>query len=197
MRDVEVYYFGDGRLQDGPGAGHHLWAPSSGHVGWAPPEARRRLPWTLAELDGRLAGDPALADRRDQRHWASRDQPEGIVRLHRRDGWTAISFWDRSGDGRYSSSSTFVAAGERGAREMVELFRRRFPAIWERITRRFELVLPVEAPRLEPAPRLRFEVPAIRVAAEERLEIGDVAEAEEPTEAVPRRLAVGGERRTR
>jgi hypothetical protein len=203
MTEPEVFYFGDARLEDGPGAGHHLWSPCAGHVAWAPAEVRRKLPWTLAELDGKLAGDPALKDPREPSWWASKDQPEGIVRVHRRGGWTAISFWDRSGDGRHGSSSTFIAAGEHTAREMVALFERSFPAIWERITRRFQLVLPVEAPRPEPGTRLRIEGPAIRVAAvagvrEERVEVAEVAgEAEEATEGPRRRAVVGGERRTR
>ncbi|WP_437309959.1 hypothetical protein [Sorangium sp. So ce388] len=196
----EVYYFGDGRLRDGPGAGHHIWAPSNGHVAWAHAAALRKLPWSLAELDGSLAGDPALADRHDPRHWATENQPEGLVRLHHRGGWTAISFWDRSGDSRYGSSSTLVASGTHTAREMVALLQRAFPAIWERITRRFELVLPVEAPRPEPAPRLRVAIPALRVAAvvPERLEIAELAAEADvvPDGASGRRVAViGGERR--
>ncbi|XXX79137.1 hypothetical protein WMF30_10225 [Sorangium sp. So ce134] len=194
MTDPSVFYFGDPRLEPGPGAGHHLWAPAYGYVGWARLEEQRKLPWGLAELDGRLAGHPALADPRERGWWASKDQPEGIVRLHHRGGWTAISFWDRSGDGRHGSSSTFVAAGEHTAREMVELFQRSFPALWARVTRRFQLVLPVEAARPEPAPRLRIEAPAIRVAAEtgDRLEIADVATEEDGTaeSATGRRAAV-------
>ncbi|WP_437477414.1 hypothetical protein WME75_28250 [Sorangium sp. So ce1014] len=86
------------------------------------------------------------------------------MRLHHRDGWTAISFWDRSGDERYGSSSTLIASGTHTAREMVELFEQSFPAIWERITRRFQPAIPAEGTRPEPAPRLRIGGPAIRVA---------------------------------
>jgi hypothetical protein len=103
------------------------------------------LPWR--DLDGVLAGDPALEDTCRRRYWSSDNQPEGWARLHRLNGWTALAFWDRSCDTRGGSNSALIARGEHTAAEMVELFRRAFPAVWERITRRFQLVLPIEEGR--------------------------------------------------
>ncbi len=131
---AEVYYFG---RWGGPG--HYLWSPSgrsSGH------EVERRIPWPCAEFDGRLAGDPVLEDPRQRGHWATEHQPEGHARLHHRGGWTALSFWDRSGDQRHGSSSTLVARGEFTAAEMAALFERAFPAVWRRITARLQVELP-------------------------------------------------------
>jgi hypothetical protein len=135
MADPDVYYFGAWGA-----AGHYLWTPDGGMA----LEEQRRLPWKA--IDGPLAGDPALADPGRPSHWSTDNQPEGIVRVHHAAGWTAIAFWDRSCDTRHGSNSALIAAGEHSAREMVELFQRTFPAVWERITWRFQLVLPVEAP---------------------------------------------------
>lgn len=135
MAETQVYYFG---AWGGPG--HHLWTPD-GKTTWSV-----RLPWE--SIDGVLAEDPALADQRRRTPWSLGDQPEGVARLHHRDGWTALAWWDRSCDRRFGSNSAVIARGEHSAAEMVELLQRHFPAVWERITRRFELALPIEAPAI-------------------------------------------------
>jgi hypothetical protein len=120
----EVYYFG---AWGEPG--HHLWTPGR-RSAW---EVERSLPWR--HIDGALAGSHP-------------DQPEGLARLHHLDGWTALAFWDRSCDTRFGSNSVIIARGEHSATEMVELFQRAFPVVWERVTRRVQLVLPVEEGRV-------------------------------------------------
>lgn len=133
MSAPEVYYFGCWG-----GLGHYLWTPG-GRT-----RNEERMPWSLRELDGSLAGDPALADARRPGHWS--DQPEGVVRLHHRAGWTAIAFWDRSQDQRGNSNSAFLARGDLTGEEMIERFELSFPAVWQRITGRFPLVLSAAAP---------------------------------------------------
>lgn len=118
----EVYYFGC--IGD---AGHYLWSTYGRLSG------RKTLtPWGLAELDGGLL--------------AKGDRTEGIVRLHRRDGWTAIAFWDRSCDSRPGSNSAFIARGDLTGEEMLSLFETSFPSVWARITARFALKLQQEMP---------------------------------------------------
>lgn len=129
-----VYYFGAWG-----GLGHCLWNPD----GQPDLVAAKRLPWR--DIDGALAGDPALMDPRMPLHWSIAHQSEGRVRLHRRDGWTAIAFWDRSCDCRGGSNSALFAKGDFTGKEMLTLFERTFPAVWRRITSRFQLVLPDEA----------------------------------------------------
>ena len=123
-----IYYFG---CWDG--TGHHLWT-SDGR--FAPHTLR--LPWT--GLDGTLCGDPALADMRGRSsreplYWPGDDahQPQGVARLHHRDGWTALAWWDRSEDRRYGSNSAFVAEGTLTAAEIVERGAGAFPSVWRRI----------------------------------------------------------------
>jgi hypothetical protein len=135
--ETQVFYFGAWGA-----AGHFLWTPD-GRTAW---EAQRTLPWR--DLDGPLAGDPALEDTCRRRYWSSDHQPEGLARLHHLDGWTALAFWDRSCDTRFGSNSAVIARGEHSAAEMVEMLQRAFPAVWERITRRFQLVLPIEEDRV-------------------------------------------------
>lgn len=38
-------------------------------------------------------------------------QIEDLARIHHKDGWTAVGYWDRTGDDRYGSNSNFVADG--------------------------------------------------------------------------------------
>jgi hypothetical protein len=113
----DVYYFG---AWGEPG--HHLWTPGR-RSAW---EVERSLPWR--HLDAALVNPHP-------------DQPEGIARLHHRDGWTALAFWDRSCDRRFGSNSAIIARGERGAAEMLALFEQHFPAVWQRITAQFRVSL--------------------------------------------------------
>lgn len=60
------------------------------------------------------------------------DQTEGKAIVTHKDGWTALSFWDRSVDGRGNSHSDFLIKGTYGVNEMLALSRERFPAIYKR-----------------------------------------------------------------
>jgi hypothetical protein len=92
-----------------------------------------------------------------------RDQGEPRVCLHHREGWTAVSFWDRTGDDRWSCASTVIAEGLHTFEAMVEIFRTRLPRLWARVTAAGPLVAhpgnvdPVDP--VEPVGRLRVAVP--------------------------------------
>jgi hypothetical protein len=65
--------------------------------------------------------------------------------------WTVLGFWDRMVDTRYNSWSMFIATGTHDFDTMVQLAKRDFPHIWQRIT--FEVVQ-------EPTPNDGKQVPA-------------------------------------
>ncbi len=78
-------------------AGHRFCWPGGSGVLMREGE---KNPWAL-KVDGGLA----------PRKWDSCRAPEcpqGVAALHHKDGWTALSFWDRTGDSRGNSSSTFL-----------------------------------------------------------------------------------------
>jgi hypothetical protein len=162
---VKLYFFGNARHTGvDAGAGHYLHEPDArGRARWSADDRDYGggMPWTLAEL-GNLAGDPALGDPRRPGYWPNEAQPEGVARLHHRAGWTAIAFWDRTGDARYASSATLIVEGEHGTAAMLALFAERFPAVWARITARYQPV--AHAGNVEPQPRLRVQDVRLRFA---------------------------------
>jgi hypothetical protein len=62
-----------------------------------------------------------------------RGQVQGLVKLHQKDGWTAIGFWDRTGDSRGNSNSNFMVQGTYTFEEMCKLAAEAYPALWKRI----------------------------------------------------------------
>jgi len=59
-------------------------------------------------------------------------QRQGLAKLHHKDGWTAIGFWDRTGDTRGNSNSNFIARGTHTFDEMVKLAAEAYPLLWKR-----------------------------------------------------------------
>lgn len=78
------------------------------------------------DLDSRLA-PPGPGSRPGRR-----EEIEGHAALHRRSGWTALSWWDRSVDRRGACNAALVAPGELSAEEILVLGRRWFPLIMAR-----------------------------------------------------------------
>lgn len=116
LGDFDVLFFGCGPREAG-----HYWWPS-----WPRAERRAALPaWLLEEnVDCGLLPDGA--------------QVEGVVRVHRREGWSAFAWWDRSGDKRGNSNSVLAVKDEAITfEEALRLGRERFPWAFERIV--FEL----------------------------------------------------------
>lgn len=60
-------------------------------------------------------------------------QHQGVAKLTQKDGWTAIGFWDRTGDDRGNSNSNFIVEGTYNFDEMVKLAQEAYPLIWKRI----------------------------------------------------------------
>lgn len=93
-------------------------------------DAEVAQPWGLT-VDGQLA--PREYDSR-----RAPEMPQGVAALHHKDGWTALSFWDRSGDSRGASSSTFLFEATLDFDQALSAARERFPALFERFS--FEVV---------------------------------------------------------
>jgi hypothetical protein len=87
---------------------------------------REHVPWKDWEIDGKL--QPGCFY--DRGCWEHGRENEGEALLHHKDGWTALSFWDRSVDHRGACNSTYLAEGTFTFEEMVELAKTRFAARW-------------------------------------------------------------------
>lgn len=59
-------------------------------------------------------------------------QWQGKALLHHKDGWTAIGFWDRTGDMRGNSNSNFIVRGTYTFDEMCKLAEEQYPELWKR-----------------------------------------------------------------
>ncbi len=55
-------------------------------------------------------------------------------RIWNTDGWTVYTMWDRSGDSRSGSSSTFIIKGEVNAEDAWRIIIEKFPKIAQRIS---------------------------------------------------------------
>jgi hypothetical protein len=58
---------------------------------------------------------------------------EGLAVLRQKDGWTVLSFWDRSVDHRGKSNSNFLAQGIFTFDEMIGLAQEHFPQVMKRL----------------------------------------------------------------
>lgn len=96
--------------------GHYLWLPNGGQVNR---REEANLPVRLGVLDAGLLPD---LDNREQ----------GDCVLNVINGWTILSFVDRSGDSRPGSNSSFLTEGEWSFTEMVAMARRDFPDVFSR-----------------------------------------------------------------
>jgi hypothetical protein len=112
MDPLIVLYFG---AWPGDTAGHYLRYPNGG------PRALTSVPWSLAELDGRLCPTESGDER----------QPEGAWQLHHRDGWTCFAFWCRLFDTRFNSCSAFLVNRQRSIKELLTDAQVIVPTIWQ------------------------------------------------------------------
>jgi hypothetical protein len=125
MAKPTMFYFGPWDR-----AGHYLH-DESGNTVWD----RRKvgLPWG-DEADGGI--QPHFEGCRlskYSRFCACGSGPEGVALLLHKDGWTALTFWDRSVDKRSACSSTYFAEGTFTFDEMVELAKDRFAFRWNKM----------------------------------------------------------------
>lgn len=119
-----MFYFGP---WDEPG--HFLTSEHGQHVRKG---ERDTLPWDewAGEVDGKLQPHAATCNGRS---YCGCLQPEGAAILHHKKGWTALSFWDRSVDGRGGCNSTYFAKGTFTFDEMVEMAKTRFARRWNKM----------------------------------------------------------------
>lgn len=125
---TRIYYFGP--LKE---SGHHFFRPD-GYM--ARGEEVDSIPWQDFEVDGKL---PPYGD---IRYREPQMELEGVARIHFKNGWTALSFWDRTIDKRYASSSTYLAEGTFTFEEIAALAKERFPERWGKMA--FEVKLAQE-----------------------------------------------------
>lgn len=121
-----IYYFG---CQSKSKPGHYLFSPDSMRRGIALyhddfPE----LPWEYNYLD------TGLCPNGDGHKWV-----DGLYKQTYKSGWTSWAFWDRTGDNRAGSHSTFIAPGNHSADKMMELVQEHFPEIMKRVNASLEL----------------------------------------------------------
>ncbi len=112
---MQVYYFG---VWNAGQTGHHLHTRSGR---FASRDTERALPFALHILDSNLLPQEG-------------DQVQGVVHRSVINGWTVLTFWDRSGDSRGNSNSAFVLEGEHTADAGLAIAREMFPHIFGRFT---------------------------------------------------------------
>lgn len=124
---TDAYFWGcwNGRT------GHYLWFATLGR--YEPCRHNGVLPWP--QIDGALtpgnrAGSSLYAA--TDNYVRPEEQIEGQAKLHHRDGWTALAWWDRSVDSRHGSNAALFARGTFTADEMLALGRQVFPAAMAR-----------------------------------------------------------------
>lgn len=115
-----IYYFGCGR-----DVGHYFYEPGK------PSSTSRNIVAVLPESWQKVYDAGLPPDKR-------RGQTEGHAKLHHEQGWTALSFWDRSVDSRGNSHSTFFVRANLDFMPMLNLCAVKFPEVFERI--KFDVV---------------------------------------------------------
>ncbi len=112
---AEVFYFGCGEE-----AGHYWFASGWKRVGR---KVESVLPALARSIDQDLC--PGFAHGR-------REENVGHARLTHAEGWTFLSWWDRSVDPRTGSNSNLVAKGRFRLEDMLTLARDQFPGLIDR-----------------------------------------------------------------
>lgn len=109
---MTVYFYGCMKGVAGHTEAGHYWRASDGSDGHKSGSPFGRYP------DGTLCPEGG--------------QVQGAAILHQKDGWTAIGFWDRTGDDRGNSNSNFIVQGTYSFEEMCKLAQEAYPALWKR-----------------------------------------------------------------
>ncbi len=111
-------YFGCKRMTAEGRAGHHFL----GDISFVPADLQH------GSLDGPYAPD-------------RKDQPQSVARLTHVSGITIVSMWDRTGDERGNSNSSFLADAILSFDEVITLARQQFPEIVGRIEKAAPITL--------------------------------------------------------
>jgi hypothetical protein len=151
--DRDLFYFG---CWNEPG--HHLWTR---HRRFASgPDACPESFSNGKHLDTGFCPKPGARSARNERYYSG-PQTEGSAALHHLDGWTILSFWDRSVDKRGGCNSAFVVRGEHTFEDVVGLAKTWFPSVWARF--KFEVRL-WEEPKTKTKSQREIEALSARVA---------------------------------
>ena len=132
LPNVDVYFFGC----EGRSSGHYLNGRRKS------PEALRVAEWSMERALGGLTqcGKPTFDgslcwnSTRQERGYDRRDEAEGRAFRTCREGYTAIAFWDRTGDKRGASNTVFIAYGELTFSQLVRAAKHAWPEVWARFT---------------------------------------------------------------
>lgn len=106
--DMTVWFFG---CLGEPG---HYLRGADKRIEW-----NRVHPWGN-KIDGGLCEGPKY-QRADGKMWE-----------HHKDGWTAVAFWDQSGDDRGASNTAFLVHAEVTADELIAAARLQWPEVFAR-----------------------------------------------------------------
>ncbi len=117
---MRAYYFGT----DGS-PGHYLFDQNM----------NRTRSFDFKEIPWGVSIDTGLLDKTKQ-------QVEGQAVLAHKDGWTALSFWNRTDDRRPGSNSAFIVEGVATFDEVMTIARTFFPRTLDRLERRFAISVP-------------------------------------------------------
>lgn len=127
MTIPRMFYFGPWREP-----GHFLHREG----GWSVyrHEERAGFPWNEWSGENGIDGQLQPGCYHDQYgHWRHGAEVEGEALLHHKDGWTALSFWDRSVDHRGACNSTYFTEGTFTFEQMAEMAKARFSERWSRM----------------------------------------------------------------
>lgn len=132
---ARVLFFG---VRAGERAGHYLIAPDG--------ESRRDIEATLPAPLRRLDGvwcfpKPRTSDECRYGTPHTSDQTQGRGFVHYVDGWTVISWWDRSGDPRGGCCAAFLIEGRHPWSEALSLARTAFPREFARMKSAYSIDL--------------------------------------------------------
>lgn len=131
-----AYFMG---VWPGDSAGHYCVLPNGDSTGIG---GREHPPSPWAEASYMPLGDSTATkggwpERHDRQGMVRYDweQPEGRARVVRRDGWTLVTMWDRSADGRRGSHASFALHADLEPQAALQQARSLFPAVFARIER--------------------------------------------------------------
>ncbi len=114
----DVYYFG---CAEPHASGGHAWYGRG--LRRVPEDVRKTLPKGL---------DGWLAPTENKQYGTRPEMPQGMALLVQLRRHTVVAFWDRTGDARPNSNSSFVAEGHHTFDEMIEDAMLQFPRLFAR-----------------------------------------------------------------
>ena len=130
MSSPTIYFRG---IWPGNEGGHFTFAPTGGMLLL---RDGKQNPWSDSIGAGYLVAAGQVMTEMNSAwrdYWKKQEEPEG-VRFHaQRDGWTLVSWYDRSADDRSHSIAAFVIEALLSAEEAEQYARSRFPVIFWRI----------------------------------------------------------------